>query len=464
MSQNLTPIVGIAGLALVILILGVAIAKRYKVAKSNEAFIITGRKAKSTTGEVGEKVVTAGGVFVMPFIQQLATMDLSSRRINVRVDGAPSAQGIALNVTGVAAVKVKEDDVSIRAAAQRFGSQQTEIDNFTTDQLSGALRAIVGNLTVEDLIRNRDRFAQEVLQSVTETLSAQGLHMDSFTIQEVADHSGGSYIADMGRASAAEIRRNAEIAEAETHRQSAEARIAAETQVANYNRSLALRQAEIRGETDRAAALAASAGPLEVAAREQEILAQQGLVATQRAALTERELDTSVRRPADAARYKMEQEAEGHRIAAVKAAEGARQEAQLRGEGDLALRTAQATATQLEGEAEAASTLAKGKAEAEALNARADAYAKFNEAAVLDRVLETLPQVARELAAPMANIDKLTVISTDGASALPKAVANNFAQLQEVVQSATGLDLSQIVSSLTSGKGLTAPRADVIAS
>lgn len=458
MFENLTPIVGIAGLALVVLILGIAVAKRYKVAKSNEAFIITGRKSKSTDGQVGEKVVTAGGVFVLPFIQQLAVMDLSSRRINVRVDGAPSAQGIALNVSGVASVKVKEDDVSIRAAAQRFGSQQAEIDNFTTDQLSGALRAIVGNLSVEELIRDREKFAQQVLSSVTENLAAQGLHMDSFTIQEVSDHNQGTYIADMGRASAAEIRRNAEIAEANTHRESSEARIEAETQVANYQRSLALRQAEIQAETDRATAQAASAGPLEAAAREQEILAQRELVAERRATLTEKELDTTVRRPADAARYQMEQEAEGRRVAAVKAAEAAKAEAALRGEGDLALRTAQATATKLEGEAEAAATAAKGTAEAEALHARAEAYKQFTEAAVLDRLLETLPQVARELAAPMGNIDKLTVISTDGASALPKAVANNFSQLQEIVQSTTGLDMSAMLSSFAGGKlAATAP-------
>lgn len=457
MFDNMTPILGLVGIALVVLVLGVAIAKRYKVAKSNEAFVITGRKSKSAGGQVGEKVVTAGGVFVMPFIQQLSTIDLSSRRINVRVDGAPSSQGIPLNVSGVASVKIKEDDISIRAAAQRFGSQQAEIDNFTTDQLSGALRAIVGNLSVEELIRNRDRFAQEVLTSVTENLAAQGLHLDSFTIQEVADHNHGSYIADMGRASAATIRRDAEIAEAETRRESEEKRISTETEVANYQRALSLRQAEIKAETDRASAQAAASGPLEAAARQQAILAEEEKVAERQATLTERQLDTTVRRPADADRYRAEQEAEARRITAVKGAEAAKEEATLRGQGELALRSAQAEATKLEGEAQAAATEARGLAEAAALDARAVAYEKFNEAAVLDRVLEVLPKVAHELAAPMGNIDQMTVVSTDGASALPKAVANNFSQLEGVVKSLTGLDLGQIIGSFTNGSTDAAP-------
>ena len=107
------------------------------------------------------------------------------------------------------------------------------------------------------------------------------------------------------------------------------------------------------------------------------------------------------------------------------------------------------TATELEGAAEAAAVLARGKAEAEALQKRAEAYKEFNQAAVFDRLLETLPEIAKQLAAPMANIDTLTVVSTDGASALPKAVAGNFLQLQELIKSTTGLDLTQIVHQLT---------------
>lgn len=458
MFDDLAPVIGVIGLALIVLLLAVAIAKRYKVAKPNEAFVITGRKGKTADGKVGEKVVTAGGVFVVPFIQQLQTIDLSSRRINVRVDGAPSGQGIPLNVAGVAAVKINQDAESIRAAAQRFGSQQTEIDNFATDQLAGALRSIVGTLTVEELIRNRTRFAQEVTDAVTSTLASQGLHLDSFTIQEVSDHGAGSYIADMGRPSAAEIRRQAEVAEAENRRQSEQERIAAETEVANYQRALALRKAEIQAETDRAAALAAAAGPLEDAAQQQQILTQHELVAERRAAVTEKELDTTVRRPADAARYQAAQEAEADKVRIVLAAQAAREEATQRAAGELELRTSEARAIELEGAARASATRAQGLAEAEALDKRAEAYQQFNQAAVLSLVTEVLPQVASELARPMSSIDQLTVVSTDGAGALPKAVAGNLAQLLEVLKSVSGLDLAALVGSFP-GNGVAAGRA-----
>ena len=351
MPESWLPVAGVAGLVLVVLLVGMAIAKRYRVARPNEAFIVTGRKGKTSNDLSGQKVVTGGGVFVLPFVQQLSVLDMSSRRITVEVNGAPSSQGIALNVSGVAIVKVHNEDVSIRAAAQRFGSQQEEIDSFTTNQLSGALRAIVGNLTVEQVIRDRESFSQQVLESVTGSLSAQGLSLDAFTIQEVGDHGGGSYILDMGRASAAAIRREAEIAEAEARRLSEEKRIHSETEVANYQRALDLRQAEILAETDRAKALSASAGPLEAAARQQEILAQEELVAERQAALTERQLDTTVRRPADAERYRLEQQAEAQRVTAVKAAEASKAENELRGAGELALRSAQARATELEGAA-----------------------------------------------------------------------------------------------------------------
>ncbi len=444
-----SPVLGILGLALVVVVVALAIAKRYRVAKPNEAFIVTGRRGKTSGDLSGQKVVTGGGVFVFPLVQQLSVLDMSSRRITVEVNGAPSSQGIALNVRGVAAIKVNNDDVAIRAAAQRFGAQQEEIDNFVTNELSGALRAIVGQLTVEQVIRDRESFAQKVLENVTTSLSEQGLKLDTFHIQEVGDHAG-TYIQDMGRASAAEIRRQAEIAEAEAHRLSEQKRVEVATEVANYQRALQLRESEIKAETDRATAQSAAAGPLEVAARQQEILTQQELVAQRQAALTERELDTTVRRPADAARYQAEQEAEARRTTAIKQAEGARLEAEQRAAGELALRKAAAEATRLEGEARAAATLAEGTADAEALQKRAAAYAQFNSAAITDRLLEVLPQIARELAAPMGNIDSLTVLSTEGASALPKSVADNFTQLQEIVRATTGLDVTQLVSQLAS--------------
>lgn len=462
MLESLTPILTIGALIVVVALMGLAIAKRYRVAKPNEAFIVTGRKGKTSDDLSGMKVVTGGGVFVWPFVQQLSTLNLSSRRIPVEVRGAPSKKGITLNASGVATVKVGNSEDAIRAAAQRFGAQEGLIQQFIEDQLSGALRAIVGNMTPEEIIADRESFSQQVLQTVTETLSLQGLVLESFPIQDVSDH-GSTYIQDMGRASAAEIRRQAEIAEAENRRASEQARIEAERKIADYQRELALRQAEIRAETDRATAQSAAAGPIEQAARQQEILAAQELVAARQAELTERELDTTVRRPADAARYRAEQEAEAARTTTVKQAEAARARALLEAEGELARRTAAADATRLEGAARADATRAEGTAEAAALTARADAYKQFNNAAVLDRLLDVLPSIAKELAAPMGAIDNLTVISTDGAGALPKQVTGNFVQLQQMVKDATGLDVAQLVQQFAGGTTASQPTSSAAA-
>src|SRR5690606_4783871 len=257
-----------------------------------------------------------------------------------------------------------------------------------------------------------------------------------------------------------------------------QARIVAEEQIAVSQRALALKQAEIQAETDAAKANAAASGPLAQADRDQAILAEQEKVAVRRAALTERDLETQVRKPADAERYRVEQEAEARRsaeiaaadarkAATIAAAEAAAEEARLngeaeksrrsalaeaeaiegarRGEAEKARRTAEADALRAEGEAQAASTLAVGQAEAEAMDKRAEAFARYNDAAVLQMLIEVLPQIAREVAAPISAIDQLTVISTDGAGAMPKQVTDNVVQTLQMLKTSTGLDLQEMI-------------------
>ena len=171
MSANEFPVilVAIVGLIILLVVVGVLVASRYKVAGPNEAFIVTGRKGKEIrdveTGEVstdlsGQKVVMGGGIFVVPFVQRLHVLDLSSRRIMIQIRGAVSGQGVKLNLDGVALVKVGGNEDSIRAAAQRFLTQQREIETFTQETLAGSLCSIVGSLTVEQIIRDRAAFAQ----------------------------------------------------------------------------------------------------------------------------------------------------------------------------------------------------------------------------------------------------------------------------------------------------------------
>lgn len=483
----------IIGVVVLIVLLVLLITSRYKVAGPNQAYIVTGRKGKAVinpeTGELstdlsGQKVVLGGGVFVVPFIQKLATMDLSSRRISVHISGAVSGQGIKLNLDGVAIVKVGGNADQIRLAGQRFLTQQADIEPFTQEVLAGALRSIVGGLTVEQIIRDRAAFAQRVADESEASLTGQGLILDTFQIQDVTDD--GSYLADLGRPEAARISQAASIAEANARQAAEQARIAAEQQIAIAQRTLALKQAEIKSETDAAAAQAAAAGPLAQADRDQAILTEQEKVAVRQAALTERQLETQVRKPADAERYRVEQEANARRNAEIASAEAKKaatianaeaeaEQARLsgeaeksrrtalaeaeaiegarRGEAEKARRVAEAEATQAEGEAQASATLAVGQAEAAAMEKRATAFAHYNEAAVLQMLIEVLPQVAKEVAAPIAAIDQLTVLSTDGAGAIPKQVVSNVAQTLEMLRTTTGIDLEGLLQKAVDGAG-----------
>ncbi|MFI6722866.1 flotillin family protein [Streptomyces atratus] len=455
MSPVVTAVVGVVVL---LVLLALVVITRYKVAGPSEAFIITGRRGKKSTDPVtgrtsidnsGQKVVVGGGVFVVPFVQQKFTLDLSSRHIPVAVRGAVTLRGVKSHLEGVAIVKVGGSEEAIRAAAQRFLQQQDGIVGFTQEVLSGALRAIVGRMSVEDIIRDRAAFAGQVAEEAEASLSGQGLILDAFQIQDITTE--GSYLEDLGRPEAARAKQEADIAEAIAKRASEQARLKAAEEIAIAERTFYLKQAEIKAETEAAAAKANAAGPLAEAARQQEVLAEQEKVAQRQAALTDRELDTKVRKPADAARYRAEQEAEARRIAQVKEAEADAERSRLTGQGEKLHRSALADAVRIEGEAEAAAIAAKGAAEAEAMQKKADAFARYGDAAVLQMLVEVLPHVVAKASEPLSAIDKMTVISTDGASQLSRTVADNVAQGMELLSSTTGVDLAALLKNLKGG-------------
>ncbi|MFE6972128.1 flotillin family protein [Streptomyces sp. NPDC057682] len=448
-------LIAVVGVVVLLVLIALAVITRYKVAGPSQAFIITGRRGKKSIDPVtgrasidnsGQKVVVGGGVFVVPFVQQKFTLDLSSRHIPVAVRGAVTLRGVKSNLEGVAIVKVGGSEDAIRAAAQRFLQQQQGIVGFTQEVLSGALRAIVGRMSVEDIIRDRAAFAAQVAEEAEASLSGQGLILDAFQIQDITTE--GSYLEDLGRPEAARAKQEADIAEAIARRASEQARLKAAEEIAVAERTFYLKQAEIKAETEAAAAKANAAGPLAEAARQQEVLAEQEKVAERQAALTDRELDTKVRKPADAARYQAEQEAEARRIAQVKEAEADAERARLTGQGEKLHRSALAEAVRIEGESEAAAIAARGAAEAEAMQKKADAFKQYGDAAVLQMLVEVLPQVVAKASEPMSAIDKMTVISTDGASQLSRTVTENVAQGMELLSSTTGVDLGALLGNL----------------
>ncbi|MET7418010.1 SPFH domain-containing protein [Dactylosporangium sp. NPDC005555] len=486
--MNTVLLIAIGGAVLLILFLMLFVVSRIKVAGSNEAFIITGRKGKSvqaldgsrSTDLSGQKVVMGASVFVMPVVQRLQVLDLSSRRIHVEITGAVSKQGIRANLQGVAIVKVGGTEDAIRAAAQRFLNQQQGIDLFTSEVLAGALRSIVGRLTIEEIIRDRTAFASAVAEEAEHSLTNQGLVLDTFQLQDI--FAEGSYLQDLGRPEAARVLRDAAIAEAHARQAAESERLKAEEAIAEANRNLSLKQAGIQAEIDAAKARSAAAGPLAQAEREQIILAEQQKVAERNAELKQRQLDTEVRKPADAERYRVEQEAEAAKNAAIfkaeaqrqsviAAAQGSAEQARLTGEGERSRRAALAEANAIEGAkegeaeqrrrvaiaealeregaAEATAILARGQAEAEAMKLKADAFATYGEAAILDLLVRVMPEVVKAASAPMSNIDKMTVISTDGASSLTKSVAGNVAQGLQLSNDLTGIDLAKLLGRIT---------------
>ena len=407
--------------------------RAYRVAGPSEALIITGRG-----GQDDQRVVSGGRVIVYPFIQRAYTMSLASRQIRVEIDGI-SKNGIQLSLTGVAQVKVGGDEVSIRRAAQRFLNQQDQIDHYTQEILAGSLRAVVGTLTVEQVIQDRASFAASVSEEAEHSMNNQGLVIDTFQISAVDDD--GDYINNMGRPQAAEVAKLAAIAEAQATREASEAQALADEKVAIAQRTLALKQAEIKEETDARLAAANAAGPLAEAAQRQRILEQEELVAVRQAELKAKQLDTEVRRPADAERYRQ-----------VQIAEAAKTQAMLAAEAELARRENEAKAVELEGAAKAAAIRAQGEAEAASTLAKAEAYKQFNDAAVLDRMLDTLPQIARELAAPYANISELNVISSDGESKLSQNISTNLVETLSMLKTMTGVDLTDVARNMTAEK------------
>ncbi len=491
-------LIGLLGALGLLVLVALVVVQRIKVAGPNQAFLITGRKGRPVTNPEtglvstdmsGQKVIMGASVFVLPFVQKLHILELSSRRLQVGIRGAVSANGIKCDLEGVAIVKVAGSEDSIRAAAQRFLDQQGDIEVFTQEVLAGSLRSIVGRLTVEEIIKDRAAFASAVAEEAETSLTNQGLQLDTFQLQDI--QAEGNYLADLGRPEAARMAQAASIAEARARQAAEQERLLAEEAIAIAERTFALKNAEIQAETDAASARADAAGPLAAAARDQEILFEQEKVAQKQAALKERQLDTEIRKPADAQRYRVEQEAEAAKNAAIfkadadrqatiAAAQASAEQQKLSGEGERsrraalaeaeaiegaktgeserARRTAIAEAVRLEGEAEASAILARGKAEAEALDSKARAFQDFGEAAVLDLLVKILPDIVREASAPLAAVDRMTVISTDGAGSLAKSVASNIEQGLQISSDLTGMDLRQLFARMGSNGRSNAPK------
>ena len=478
--------------ALIVLgLIGVIYAKiRFKIASPDEALIITGRKSgkpvinpetgQETTDLSGQRVVIGGGTLVKPIFEQVARLSLASQSFPVTAEDATTKSGIGVTLQSIAVVKVGGTERMVRAAAQRFAGRNQEqvIEDQTSEVLVGVLRTIAGTLTVESILYERQDFSKEVKDIAVPMLAERGLILENFEIQTVEDP--GDYIRNLGRPRAAAVSRDAEIAEAQARQESTERSNESAVQIAESNKALALRNAQIARETAQAQAEAEAAKDRAEAEAQQEVLVQQELVAQRRAALREQELQTEVRKPAEARKYEAAQEADARKYAAEQEAEAAKTtairqaeaeaqrttaqadaeaaalraraeaalvEQQRRAEGELALARADADGVRARGEADADAERAKGEARGAAIKAEADAYEAFPDSARLQMVLDALPRMAQPYADALGSINDITVIDKDGPSRLTDRVAEGVQELGALLKAQTGIDLIELVRS-----------------
>ena len=415
------------------------------------------------------RVKVGGRMFVLPIIQMAQMLSLEVMTLPVNTARVYTKEGVSVSVDGIAQVKVGRSEDAIRTAAEQFlGKSVTEIAEVALQTLEGQQRAILGTMTVEDIYRDRVTFAEQVRDVAATDMTSMGLEIVSFSIRDIQDEQG--YLEALGVRRTAEVKRDAAIGAAEAERdagikeaqadqQRQAAKFAADTAIALSERDFQTEKAAYDQEVNARRAEAELAYPLQEAKTRQRIRAEESQVEVverqkqievqeQEVARREKELDATVRRPAAADRYKLETLAEGERARVVAEARAEAEAITLRGEAD-------ASAIVARGQAEAEATRAQGLAEAEAMTKKADAWKEYGQAAMIQQLFESLPQVASAVAQPLAKTDSIVVISNGGesgagagASKVTQDVSNTIAQLPALVEALTGVDLISTLKNL----------------
>lgn len=436
----------------------IIVLKNYRKVGPNEVLIISGGKKRSitlpdgTTRQVGYRFRIGGGTFVRPFIEQAQVLPLEIIPMEIQVEDAISTNGIRCSVRGTAEVKIAGDEASIHLAAEQFlGKPLTDIRDVALRTLEGSARSLIGTMNLELLNKNRKDFTGKVFDDVGAYFSNMGLKLLSFNLKEITDPSG--YLEALGKPRIVEARRDAEVAEAEAARdaiiKSAEAKkegdiakINADTRVAEVNQEFELKKAELQTNLNRKKADADFAYELERHKLNQGLKTEEGKVKLieKESAIelekreierVEQELDSKVRKPAEAEQYRLEAEAKG-----------------------------MAEAKRVQGLIEAELIEKVGQAEAESLRKKAESWNAYSQPALLQMIFEKLPDLAREMAAPISQVEKIIMVSNDGkmgTSKITGELASMMTQLPTVVKSLSGFDLEDWVKRLAEKKGETSP-------
>lgn len=459
---------------LVLLMLLIVFVSKYQTAKPDEALIINGSYLGSKNVHVDEggnkiKIVRGGGAFVLPVFQRSNRISLLSSKLDVSTPEVYTEQGVPVMCDGTSIIKIGSSVEEIATAAEQFlGKTTEELENEAREVLEGHLRSILGSMTVEEIYQNRDKFSQSVQEVASVDLAKMGLVIVSFAIKEVRDKNG--YLDSLGKPRIAQVKRDADIAEAEAlketrikkaeaEKESQQAELQRQTEIAEASKEKELKLALYKQEQDIAKAKADQAYNLESARAQQHVVEQemevkvverQKQIELEEKEITRREkqYDSEVKKKADADRYAREQEALAQKAREVAEAEAERFKVE-------ALAEAEANKTRLTGQAQAEAILARGAAEAEAKQKIADAFKEYGEAAVLSMVMEMLPQLMKEAAQPLGNIDKISVVDTgaggenSGANRITNYATNLLAGTQETLKETTGLDVKELIENFS---------------
>ena len=482
--DSLIPIViGVAALVAVVFILIQTWGRLLRKVGPNQALIVYGMG--------GTKVITGGSHFVVPLYQRAQDFSLELMSFDV----APSqdlytTQGVAVNVEAVTQIKVRSDEESVKTAAEQFLSKrQEERENLIRLVMEGHLRGIVGQLTVEELVKDPENVGSKMLKTVTPDMEKMGLEVISFTIKDVRDKN--DYITNMGRPQIAQIKKQADIAaalaqrdtqiqQANASREAAVAKSAADQErvkaeaeslalQAESQRNLALKKAAFDAEVKKQQATADKTYDIQANLMQQQVVTESvkvteveknAQIKVQQAEIQRRELElqATIQKPAEAERRRVETVAEAERQRMILEAQGQADAAKERGIGEAeaskARGLAEAEVIRAKGLAEAEVIRAKGEAEADAMKVKAAAFHEYNQAAVLDKLLTSMPEMVRAIAEPLSKVDKVTIVSTGssngtnglGASRLTGDIVNMVAQVPALFELLSGTRIGDLMS------------------
>uniref|UniRef100_A0A8C3I196 Flotillin n=1 Tax=Chrysemys picta bellii TaxID=8478 RepID=A0A8C3I196_CHRPI len=408
----------------------------------NEAMVVSGFCRSPPV------MVAGGRVFVLPCIQQIQRISLNTLTLNVKSEKVYTRHGVPISVTGIAQVKIQGQNKEMLAAAcQMFlGKSESEITHIALETLEGHQRAIMAHMTVEEIYKDRKKFSEQVFKVASSDLVNMGISVVSYTLKDI--HDDQDYLHSLGKARTAQVQKDARMGEAEAKRDAGikeakakqeklSAQYLSEIEMAKAQRDYELKKATYDIEVNTRKAESDLAYQLQVAKTKQKIEEQkmQVLVVerTQQIQLQEQEiirkeheLEATIKKPAEAERYRLEKLAEAQRYR----------------DGT------QASGTAVKGEAQAFAIEAKARADAEQMAKKAEAFQQYQDAAMVDMLLEKLPQVAEEISKPLSAVKKITMVSSGsegvGAAKMTGEVLEIMSKLPDTVEKLTGISISQM--------------------